>query len=415
MPPYISAMKHDADVIIAGGGLNGLTLAHALASGGLTTIVVDPKAVKMRAKPGFDGRSYALSQASIRVLTALDLWSDLAADSQPILDIIVTDGRAGEGPSPFVLEFHGTELESGPMGQMVEDRYLRPSLIAALKTKGCVTQIEGLTVTDHIPDTSGLTVTLSDGQTLRASVLIGCDGKQSPTATRAGIKRKGWDYGQSSLVCALTHAKPHKGIAHQFFTPEGPLAILPLKGNRSSIVWTDRTDRASQIQSASEGDYLAALQPRFGDFLGDISLAGDRFTYPLSLSVAEAFVSDRIALLGDAAHSVHPIAGQGLNAGLKDVAALAETLVDAKRRGEDLGRRDVLDRYQRWRRFDTNALAFATDGFNRLFSNDNPILRTVRDLGMGAVNAMPGLRRNVIREAAGLSGDLPRLARGKSL
>jgi 2-octaprenyl-6-methoxyphenol hydroxylase len=225
----------------------------------------------------------------------------------------------------------------------------------------------------------------------------------------------GWQYGQTALVCAIQHEHAHKGTAHQFFMPSGPLAILPLTGNRASIVWTEKTERAAEIQGLSDEAYLEVLRPRFGDFLGEISLVGERFSYPLGLSLAQDFIGPRVALVGDAAHSVHPIAGQGLNAGLKDVAALAEVLADASRRGEDIGRADVLTRYRQWRRFDTATLAFATDSFNRLFSNDNGILRTIRDLGLGAANALPGLRRGLIREAAGLTGDLPRLAKGQPL
>ncbi|MEM9972420.1 MAG: FAD-dependent monooxygenase, partial [Pseudomonadota bacterium] len=232
---------------------------------------------------------------------------------------------------------------------------------------------------------------------------------------RAGIKRTGWRYGQSSLVCAVAHEHPHSGTAHQLFLENGPLAILPMTGNRAGIVWTERSDTASDIHAMDDDGYLAVLQPRFGDFLGEIELIGQRGLFPLELSIANSFVGDRVALLGDAAHAVHPIAGQGLNAGLKDVAALSQVLTDAQRRGEDIGGDDVLRRYQAWRRFDTMTLAVATDGFNRLFSNDNGVLRTVRDLGLGAVNALPKLRRSFIREAAGLTGDIPRLAQGKAL
>lgn len=247
------------------------------------------------------------------------------------------------------------------------------------------------------------------------ALLVGSDGRNSGTAQRAHIKRTGWEYGQTALVCAVAHEKPHSGIAHQFFMPPGPLAILPLTGNRSSIVWSERTETAARINGLDDAGYLAALRPRFGDFLGEISLAGARFTYPLTLTIANRFVDDRLALIGDAAHGVHPIAGQGLNAGLRDVAALAETLALAARRGEEIGSIAVLERYQQWRRFDVTTLALATDAFNRLFSNDNTLLRVGRDLGMGLVNKLPGLRRGFIREAAGLTGDLPRLMQGKNI
>ena len=230
-------------------------------------------------------------------------------------------------------------------------------------------------------------------------------------ARRAGIRRMGWSYGQTSLVCAIAHEEPHHGVAHQLFLPAGPLAILPLTGNRSSIVWSETDARAKAINALPDEDYLQVLRPRFGDFLGEISIAGARFTYPLTLSLARAFVADRVALVGDAAHRMHPIAGQGLNAGLRDVAVLAHVITHAARRGEDIAAPGVLDRYTQWRRFDTATQATSTDLFNRLFSNDNPLLRAARDIGMAAINAAPGLRRGFIREAAGLTGDLPDLMR----
>jgi len=244
---------------------------------------------------------------------------------------------------------------------------------------------------------------------------VGEDGRASGTAQRAGIRRIAWDYGQTALVCAIEHEKPHQGVAHQFFMPPGPLAILPLSGNRSSIVWSETSANATRINGLPEAEYIEVLKPRFGSFLGEISLAGARYTYPLGLSLATEMVAERVALVGDAAHGVHPIAGQGLNAGLRDVAALAEVIADAARRGEEIGNATVLGAYQQWRRFDNVTLALATDTFNRLFSNDNPVLRLARDVGMAAVNALPGLRRRFIREAAGLTGELPRLMQGRPL
>lgn len=414
-PHIFPRMSNETDVIIAGGGLNGTALAVALASSGLRVTLVEPRAAATRESDAFDGRSYALSLGSQRLLKALDLWAAVAETTQPILDIKITDGKPGGPPSPMVLEFDHAEIEEGPMGHMVEDRYLRRALMAAVAASERITAVTGHTIEDHAATASGVMVTLEDGTELVARLLVGCDGKTSATATRAGIKRQGWSYGQTSLVCAIAHEKPHHGCAHQYFMPAGPLAILPLKDNRSSIVWTEADAAAQEINARDDAGYLEALRPRFGDFLGEISLAGTRFTYPLALSLAERFVGDRVALVGDAAHAVHPIAGQGLNAGLKDVAALAEVLTDARRRGEDIGRADVLGRYQQWRRFDTATLALATDGFNRLFSNDNPLLRLGRDVGLGVVNAVPALRRGFIREAAGLTGDVPRLNRGLPL
>ncbi|RMA42633.1 FAD-dependent monooxygenase [Rhodophyticola porphyridii] len=407
-------MAHDADILIVGGGLNGPCLALALSQAGFSTVVLDALSAENRGADAFDGRSYALALASTRLLAALGLWDDLVAQAQPILEITASDGRAGEGPSPFFLHFDHAEIEEGPMGHMIEDRYLRQALLAAMEADPRITHRPGARVTAQDTAT-GASVTLEDGTTLSGRLLVGADGRQSGTAARAGIKRTGWEYGQTALVCAIAHEKPHNGIAHQFFMPPGPLAILPLPGNRSSIVWSETHAAAAKLTAMDDAGYLDHLRPRFGDFLGEIRLEGRRFSYPLGLSLANRFVAPHLALVGDAAHGVHPIAGQGLNLGFRDVAALAEVLTDARRRGEDFAALDVLERYQSWRRFDTAALAAATDAFNRLFSNDNPVLRGTRDIGLGVVNALPGIRRRFIREAAGLTGDLPRLLQGRPL
>lgn len=414
-PALFSLMDFDCDIIIVGGGLNGPALALALASASQSVTLIDVLPVKTRKNAGFDGRSYALALTSTRVMRALGVWNAIEEHAQPMLDIKVSDGRAGEGPSPFFMHFDHAEIEEGPMGYMVEDRHLRPALLNAVKKVKMIRQINEDPVVAQKTDTTGVVAHLASGKTIRGKLLVGCDGRGSGTAQRAGISRVGWGYDQTALVCALNHALPHNGVAHQFFMPAGPLAILPLKGNRSSIVWSETTDNAQNINAMSDADYLNVLRPRFGSFLGEISLAGARFTYPLSLSLASDLVAPRVALVGDAAHGVHPIAGQGLNAGIRDVAALADVIADATRRGEDIGAAPVLSRYQQWRRFDNTALALATDTFNRLFSNDSSVLRGVRDIGMGLVARMPGLRRGFIREAAGLTGDLPRLLKGEKL
>ncbi|WP_254684894.1 FAD-dependent monooxygenase [Tateyamaria omphalii] len=408
-------MTHDSDILIVGGGLSGPILALALAQTGHSVTVIDALGEKVRKNAGFDGRSYAVALTSQRLLDGIGLWDSIADHSQPMLEIKVSDGRAGEGPSPFFMHFNHAEIEEGPMGYMVQDRHIRRTLLDAMAATKNITHLAGETVTAQDIAPGSATATLASGKTLTGKVLIGADGRGSGTATRAGIKRTGWGYGQTALVCAIAHEKPHNGIAHQFFMPPGPLAILPLPGNVSSIVWSETDDNAQRFNALPDADYLTMLRPRFGDFLGDISLAGHRYTYPLSLSLAQNLISDRLALIGDAAHGVHPIAGQGLNAGMRDIAALAEVITDATRRGEDIGSLAVLKRYEEWRRFDNTALAMATDGFNRLFSNDNSLVRGLRDIGMGVVNALPGLRRSFIREAAGLTGDLPRLMQGQRL
>ena len=405
-------MTYDSDILIVGGGLNGPLLALALARSGLTSTVIDAQPAEQLAATGFDGRSYALALASVRLLRRLGLWDKLEDQAQPMLEIKVSDGRAGEGPlSPFHLHFDHAEIEEGPMGHMVEDRYLRQTVLAAITEHALITRCNEETVVAQDIDAQGVTLTLASGKTLTGRVLVGADGRRSGTAERAGITRTGWDYGQTAMVCAIEHDLPHRGIAHQFFMPPGPLAILPLMGNRSSIVWSETHENASAFNALPDAEYLAMLRPRFGDFLGEIRLAGARYTYPLNLTLANSFVAHRLALVGDAAHGVHPIAGQGLNAGLRDIAALAQVMSEARQRGEDIASDLVLARYQQWRRFDTATLALATDLTNRLFASDNPLLRLGRDIGMGVVNALPGLRRGFIREAAGLTGDLPDLMR----
>nr|WP_239113194.1 UbiH/UbiF/VisC/COQ6 family ubiquinone biosynthesis hydroxylase [Shimia biformata] len=404
-------MAYDSDILIAGGGLNGPALALGLARSGFSVTVIDARPLRARADDNFDGRGYALALASKRLLDAIGVWNRVKMNAQPMLEIKVSDGHAAEGPSPFFLHFDHAEIEEGPMGFMLEDRFLYRAFVDAMAEDERITIISEDSVIAQTPDATGVSVALASGRTLRGRVLVGCDGRQSGVAKRAGIKRTGWGYGQTALVCAISHEKPHNGIAHQFFMPSGPLAILPLPGNMSSIVWSETDENAARIHALSDDEYIEVLRPRFGDFLGDIRLSGARFTYPLNLTVANQFIAERIALVGDAAHGMHPIAGQGLNAGLRDVGALVDVLTEARQRGEDIAVQPVLERYQQWRRFDTASLVAATDLTNKLFSNDNPLLRVGRDIGMGLVNAMPGLRRSFIREAAGLTGDLPKLMR----
>jgi 2-octaprenyl-6-methoxyphenol hydroxylase len=411
----LPSMKNTSDILIVGGGLNGPALALALAQTGHSVTVVDALPRGGFEDEDFDGRGYALALASQRLLAQIGIWPEVAEQAQPMLEIKASDGHAGEGAAPFFVHFDHREIEEGPMGYMLEDRYLRRALLKAMADEPRISLINDARVVAQETDQTGVTLTLESGDTLRGGILVGADGRKSGTAARAGIKRTGWDYGQTALVCAIDHEKPHHGIAHQFFMEPGPLAVLPLPGNRSSIVWSEKTKMAEAIQGLDDSDYITALKPRFGNFLGEISLAGKRFTYPLNLTIANSFIAARMALIGDAAHGMHPIAGQGLNAGLRDVGALAEVLTEARRRGEDAGSALVLDRYQQWRRFDTATLVASTDMVNKLFSNDNPLLRLGRDLGMGLVNSLPGLRRGFMREAAGLTGDLPRLLKGEAI
>jgi 2-octaprenyl-6-methoxyphenol hydroxylase len=408
-------MSYDSDVLIAGGGLNGPALALALAGAGLRVTVVDAQPPRARSAAGFDGRAYALAIASQHLLAAVGLWPALAANAQPITMVRAADGRAGEAAAPFALRFDAAELDGGPLGYMLEDRFLARAFADAMAENPRITLIAQTSVVAQQPDAVGVTVTLSDGRSLRARLLVGADGRRSGVAERAGITRTVRGYGQTALVCALDHELPHNGVAQQVFLPTGPLAILPLPGNRCSIVWSETDANARTLEALDDADFLALLRPRFGTHLGAIALAGPRFSYPLNLTLANACIVHRVALAGDAAHGVHPVAGQGLNLGLRDVAVLAEVLADAARRGEDIGAADVLARYQGWRRFDATALALAMDAVNRLFSNDNPVLRAGRDLGLGLVQAVPGLRRACMRQAAGLTTNPPRLLAGQPL
>lgn len=404
-------MEHDCDIAIVGGGLNGPALALAAAQVGLRVIVLDATSHKPRKNAKFDGRAYALALASKRLLAAVGVWENVAQDAEPMLNIRVSDGHAGVGASPFFMDFDHAELEEGPMGYMVEDRHLRYALQAAMQTSPLIEYRLATRVTGQSTGPEGVTLSLANNQKITTRLLVGADGRQSGTAARAGITYTGWQYGQTALVCAVEHDRPHGGVAHQFFMPAGPMAVLPLSARRSTVVWSEKTDSAAVIKTLDDAAFLDVLRPRFGDFLGDIALTGGRFSYPLGMMIAKSYIAPNVALIGDAAHGVHPIAGQGLNAGLRDVAALIQVLSEAKQRGEDFASQPVLARYQLWRRFDATALAVTTDGFNRLFSNDNPILRLGRDLGMGMINAMPKVRRGILREAAGLTGDLPDLMR----
>ena len=399
------------DAIIIGGGLNGPLLALALSQVGLTCTMVDAMPEPDLADAPFDGRAYALSLASSRMLKALGVWDDLA-HAEPIMGIRASDGRPGEGASPLHLSFDAADTGEGPMGYMVEDRHLRHVLHARCGADPAIERLFGTKVVGQSTRVRA-EVLLDDGGRLNASLIVACDGRGSETAIRAGLNRIGRDYGQTALVCAVAHDLPHDGIAHQFFMPAGPLAILPLSKLRSSLVWTEDAGNAARIDALDPEAYVEELKPRFGSFLGGIALVGKRGTFPLSLNLATELVAPRLALVGDAGHGIHPIAGQGLNLGFKDIAALTEVLAHARRRGEDIGQIDVLRRYQQWRRFDSTLMAMFTDGVNRLFSNDDPLLRGMRDLGMGIVTALPGLRRGFVRQAAGLSGDLPRLLQGK--
>ena len=400
------------DAIIIGGGLIGPALALALARAGFRVTVLDRVAAKRRAKPDFDGRAYAVALGSARLLQALGVWDAVEDQAEPIRDIHVSEGVPEGLP---LLHFDPRELDEGRVGWIVEDRWLRGALLAAMAAADGITQMAPVEVAGVDYGNAGATVRLADGRALSAPLVIACDGRRSAVAEAAGIRRLRWSYGQTGLVNAIAHELPHDGLAHQSFFPGGPFAVLPLPGDRSSLVWSERTAEAERLQALDDDAFTEEIAARIGPRLGRIELAGRRWAYPLDLTLAERYVAPRLALAGDAAHGIHPIAGQGLNIGLRDVAALAEVLVEAARIGEDVGAANVLERYQRWRRFDATSLALGMDALNRLFMSDNPALRLARDTGLAAVNRLGGLRRAFMREAAGVAGDVPRLLRGQAL
>ena len=402
-------MEVDSDIIIVGGGLNGSLMAIAAANIGFSTIVLDSKDNEVSGENRFDGRSYALALSSVRLLKNLNIFKDIIDKSQPILDIKILDGKLVQGPSQFSLHFDNNEIHDGPMGQMVEDRFIRKALFTKINKNKQIDYKFNSKVTEHKKQSGYISVTLDNGKKLNTKLLVGADGRNSELANRADIKKSGWKYNQSALVCAIEHEADHNGVAWQYFMPSGPLAVLPMTGKRSCIVWTEQNANAKAINLFDETRYTKILAARLGNFLGKFKIIGDRHTYPLELSIADRFIDERLALIGDAAHSVHPIAGQGLNAGFKDIAVLAHIIQDAHHRGEDLGSLGVLKRYEEWRRFDSAQLAYSTDLFNKLFSNENEALRLARNIGLKLLDSIPVAKRNIIKEAAGITGELPRL------
>ena len=402
-------MELDSDIIIVGGGLNGSLLAIAAAKIGFSTIVLDSKETHSDELNSFDGRSYALAASSVRLLKNLDIFEDIRDCSQPILDIEILDGKLVQGPSQFSLHFDNNEIHDGPMGYIIEDRFIQKALFAKILASKRIDYKFDSKVIKHYRQGSYISVRLDNGQKLRTKLVVGADGRNSDIAKHAKIKKSGWRYKQNALVCAIEHEIDHKGLAWQYFLPSGPLAILPMTGNRSSIVWTEKTNDADAISLLDDNQYMEILNSRLGSFLGKSKLIGGRHSFPLELRIADRFIDDRLALIGDAAHSVHPIAGQGLNAGFKDVAVLAHVLQDSCQRGEDFGSLGVLKRYEEWRRFDSVQLAYSTDLFNRLFSNENEALQLIRNIGIKILDSIPAAKRNIIKEAAGITGELPRL------
>lgn len=402
------------DMVIVGGGYVGLSVAVATkqAAPHLAIEVIEAAPEHVWEK---DERASAIIAAASRMLEVMGLWDQILEDSQPINRMIVTDSRTSDPVRPVFLTFDGEVEEGRPFAHMVPNVSMVRALRGACERLG-IRIHHGVSATGFTAGSTGATLTLSNGEALESRLVVACDGVRSKLRDLAGIKTVRWDYGQSGIVTTVEHERSHEGCAEEHFLPSGPFAILPLKGNRSSLVWTERTDDANRLVASDDLIFEEELQRRFGHKLGALTVVGYRKAFPLGLTLSRAFVAPRLALAGDAAHGVHPISGQGLNLGFKDVAALAETVVEADRLGLDIGALNILERYQAWRRFDTFRMGVTTDVLNRLFSNDITPIRIARDFGLGVVERLPKLKSYFIGEAAGTKAkDAPRLLQGQSI
>jgi 2-octaprenyl-6-methoxyphenol hydroxylase len=405
----------DYGIVIAGSGFVGGTLAVALAKLAPSDFRIALVDGTEGAPARSDSRGLALSAAARNLLDSIGLWSAIEPRAQPIESIEITDSALGASLRPHFLGFDKEMKAEAPRAYVVEAGVLLETIADAIAADRAITAHEPDRITDYEPDVYAMRAHLDSGAILKAPLLVAADGKRSRLRERAGIKTIGWSYPQIGIVATVAHEYPHKGKAVQHFLPAGPFAMLPLSGHRSSIVWTEDPETTEVLMSGDDAAFAEALAQRFGHRLGRITIEGPKQSFPLSFQMARSFVGDRIALIGDAAHVVHPLAGQGLNIGLRDVAALTETLIETMRLGLDIGSATTLERYERWRRFDSAFSGTAMDALNRLFSNDNAPLRALRDLGLGLVDRAPALKRFLVREAAGGTGDVPRLLKGEAL
>jgi 2-octaprenyl-6-methoxyphenol hydroxylase len=404
-------MADDAELIIAGGGLNGMLLAIACAGAGLSTIVIDRQDPAAMTPHRFDGRTSALAYGSRLVFDGIGLWPAIESEAEPIREI-----RVADDDSPLFLHYDHRDLGGGaPLGYIVENRVLRRALFDRAAILPSLKLLAPRAVGEMQASDTGAVVALQDGARLRTRLVAAADGQNSPLRRAAGIGTVEWRYRQTGIVTTVRHERPHDGIAVEHFLPAGPFAILPMTGNRSSIVWTENADLAPHLLALPDAEFAAELRTRFGDFLGVVEPVGPRWSYPFALMQAERYAGHRLALVGEAAHVIHPIAGQGLNIGIRDIAALAEIVIDARRLGLDIGDPSLLERYERWRRADALLLAAVTDGLNRLFSNTIAPVKLARDVGLAMVNRLPPLKRLLMQHAMGVLGDRPRLAKGEPL
>ncbi len=421
MSAYVTYMDMDSDLIIVGGSLTGSLAALALADIGLTSTVIDIEAPRDMLDEPFDGRTTALAYAGARMLDKLGLWEGMKPGASPINDILVTDGkpkgRFSDGyVAPGFIHFDSRELgedgEHTPLGWIIENRLMRHVFFEAMVANDKINLIAPARCQGMKAHPGYGEVTLHDDRILRGRLVLAADGRPSPLRERAKIKSTRWQYSQTGIVCTVAHEKDHLGIAQEIFLPSGPFAILPLPNNRSSLVWTEKKDRVRAFVAMDEASIIREITARFGSYLGDVKLDGPVWSYPLSFHIATKFYTDRMALIGDAAHGVHPIAGQGFNLGVKDIAVMRDVLLEATQTGLDIGHGTQLAKYDRWRRFDSVSLGFGMDALNKLMSTDNSLLRKVRSTGMSIVNKIDPLRQAFMKQAGGDLGDLPELMRG---
>lgn len=403
------------DVVISGASFAGLALACGLADalGPQVRLAVVDRIAPGTSKP--DARAYALSAASKHLLQALGVWPDVAAAAQPVASIEITDSSLEAGIRPVLLTYDNATASGEPATYILAHDALLRALTAAAARRPSITLLTPAEARDFSASETGVAVTLADGRTLDCALLVAADGRRSRLRELAGIKLVGWDYPQTGIVTTVRHERPHDARAVQHFLPNGPFAILPLTGNRACITWTEDAGEARRILALDDAGFLAEVARRFGGKLGAVALDGPRQSWPLSMHLARSYVGSRFALIGDAAHGVHPLAGQGLNLAFRDVAALVEVVSDSVRLGFDAGNAEALARYQRWRRFDSLLSTAAFDALNRLFASDSTLLRAGRDVGLGIVDRIPALKRFFVGEAAGLTGELPRLLRGEAV
>lgn len=403
-----------AEITIIGGGQGGLTAALAFAANGLPVTVLNSADYADIDFDAYDGRAFSLTPTSVALMKSLGIWDQLSSKAQPMNDILVTDGRLSDGAAPLFLHFEGADTQTGVLAHMVESRYLMAALLEAARAHPAIKLVSPTRVDQIDRQSEDVTLTLNGGEKHTTELLVAADGGQSPTRTALGFQTTSWAYRQKGIVTTVTHARPHHGVAQEYFLPGGPFAILPLIDDadgrhRASLVWTEKEDIANAIMGLDDTKFTQELGRRFGDYLGDVAPIGPRYSYPLQFMQARDFAGPCTALIGDAAHVIHPLAGMGLNLGLRDAAALAECVGDAVKLGFDVANPTALRRYETWRRADVTAMGVVTDGLNRLFSNDVPPVRLIRDLGLGLVDRIKPVKQLLTKAATGDMGPVPKL------